>query len=92
MSLAIDVDRVTAVLLADGWHSVSDDSFAMDAYEYVWYPDGKRTSWDATMVHGGGENGVCATGFIFKRSSAPNSEWIAGPLTSIVAVRYGGDR
>ena len=37
MSLAIDVDRVARVLLDDGWHDVADDSFAIDAYEYVRY-------------------------------------------------------
>ena len=32
MSLAIDVDRVKQVLLADGqWHRVADDSFEIDA-------------------------------------------------------------
>ena len=36
MSLRIDVDTVTAVLLADGWHEVADASFVLDAYEYLW--------------------------------------------------------
>ena len=42
MSLAIDIDKVQAVLLADGWHNVAplaDDeersSFDIAAYEYV---------------------------------------------------------
>jgi hypothetical protein len=33
MSLYIDVDRVSSVLLADGWHAVAEDSFDLDAYE-----------------------------------------------------------
>lgn len=35
MSLAIDVDKVTAVLLADSWHEVAAASFALDSYEYI---------------------------------------------------------
>jgi hypothetical protein len=35
MSLYINPGKVTAVLLADGWHDVADDSFDLDAYEYV---------------------------------------------------------
>jgi hypothetical protein len=34
MSLAIDVDTVEMVLLADGWHEVAEASFDIDAYEY----------------------------------------------------------
>lgn len=33
MSLAIDVDRVHSVLLADGWHLVTD--FYLDAFELM---------------------------------------------------------
>ena len=45
MSLAIDVDKVCAVLLADGWHQVDwargrdgqwSSSFSYDAYEYTY--------------------------------------------------------
>jgi hypothetical protein len=35
MSLAIDIDQVTGVLLADGWHDVVDVSFEIDSYEYL---------------------------------------------------------
>jgi hypothetical protein len=34
MSLAVDVDKVTMVLLNDGWHRVVNESFTIDAYEY----------------------------------------------------------
>ena len=34
MSLAIDVERIAAALLVDGWHTVSKDSFEVDAYEF----------------------------------------------------------
>jgi len=46
MSLAIDIDKVATVLLADGWHTVEDDSFDIDAYEYVAHPDGRDTGAD----------------------------------------------
>ena len=47
MSLAIDVDRVAAILLIDGWHKVAErdgkSSFGMDAYEYLEpHPDAGR--------------------------------------------------
>ena len=32
MGLYIDVDQVGAVLLIDGWRTVADDSFSIDAY------------------------------------------------------------
>jgi len=75
MSLAIDVDRVSHVLLSDGWHVVVDNSFSIDAYEFI----SKQTS-----VHGGGQSGVCASGFTFKSHEGN----FAGPLTSIIAIRY----
>jgi hypothetical protein len=56
VSLAIDIDKVSAVLLADGWHTVADDSLVIDSYEYVCGDD---------LVHGRGDSGVCATGFCF---------------------------
>jgi len=79
MSLAIDVDEVEAVLLADGWHVVIDDTFDLDAYEF------KR---DTSLVHGGGSNGVCATGFVFEDD---DGQFMAGPLTAILAVRWKRD-
>lgn len=82
MSLAIDVDRITAVLLPDGWHTVADQSFTIDAYEYLWNPPGTRH--DPDVLHGGGQSGVCASGFAFR---SPDESTIAGPLTAIAAVR-----
>ena len=81
MSLEIDIDRVSAVLLADGWHDVADVSFMVDAYEYLDfghagghdYPPGK-----AMLLHNGG------AGFAFME---PGGQWIYGPVSSILAVR-----
>ncbi len=87
MSLAIDVDDVTAVLLADGWHQVADASFTLDSYEYLWAAGGPQD--DPMILHGGGRNGICAIGFDFEEKGSGR---IAGPLSSILAVRYAGRR
>lgn len=83
MSLALDIDNIVAVLLADGWHPVIDMSFTMDAYEYVRKAD-TDSRGNVGVSHGGGANGICATGFQFKEAPAKK---IAGPLTSIIAVQ-----
>lgn len=85
MSLAINVDKVDSVMLSDGaWYQVEKleadtSSFDLDAYEFV------APNMDQAL-HGGGANGVCATGFRFK--NAHTGKMIAGPLTAIVAVQY----
>ena len=87
MSLAIDVDKVKGVLLSDGWYEVKDRSFVLDSYEYLWWPEGADGAKieEPDVVHGGGQSGVCATGFTFKGNEG---DWISGPLTAIEAVRY----
>jgi hypothetical protein len=85
MSLAIDVDSISVVLLADGWHDVKDKSFTLDSYEYLWYPSAEaHERGEFEIMHGGGQSGVCATGFSFKEQGI-----ISGPLTAILAVRHG---
>lgn len=87
MSLAIDVDKVSHVLLHDGWHTVAPNpdgvsSFCMDAYEYIWGELGDRSC----VVHQDPQH--CATlGFEFVDEKSRG--WIGGPVTSILAVRYG---
>ncbi len=76
VSLDIDVDAVVEVLLADGWHVVHDKTFELDAFEFT--HEGRR-------VHGGGDSGVCATGFSFIIDEAGSR--LSGPLTSVLAVR-----
>lgn len=84
MSLLIDVDNVTAVLLVDGWHDVADHSFTLDSYEFVWANQHERDKGDFTTLHGGGQSDICATGFMF---SDGGGSQIAGPLTSVLAVK-----
>jgi hypothetical protein len=81
MSLAINVDLVYAVLLADGWHEVETGSFGLDSYEFGEVD--QRNEFQA--IHGGGNSGVCATGFTFKDRS--HTGRVSGPLTAIIAVR-----
>lgn len=76
MSLWIDVDKVVAVLLADGWHDVDNNSFALDAYEY---------HWQERPMHMGGHSGICATGFSF--TVHPGGYQFVGPLSSILAIK-----
>jgi hypothetical protein len=87
MSLAIDVDEVTAVLLPDGWHDVLDRSFSLDSYEYIWWQDMKpeqRERENPMVMLGGGQvQGVPSTGFTFKAKDG----WLAGPLTAVLAVK-----
>jgi hypothetical protein len=88
MSLAIDVDRVCFVLLSDGWHRADPESFTLDAYEFVEYPSEDSLAGDARLAHGGGESGVCATGFQFRDTDTGKP--ICGPLTAVSAVMTMG--
>lgn len=61
MSLAIDVDLVTHVLLADGWHTVANRSFTLDSYEFLWSGRGDKTvaemnlEWEAGTLYPNGQ-------------------------------------
>lgn len=74
MSLAIDTNTITRVLLADGWHTVLNNSFDIDSYEYLWQ--------DRPVLVGGQDNHIAAAGFTFLSSDGR----ISGPLTSVLAV------
>lgn len=78
MSLYIDVDHVTEVLLADGWHPVINDSFTIDSYEF-------QRNDDMVLLRGGQDPLISAGGFGFEES---RNVFMAGPLTSVLAVRY----
>lgn len=76
MSLAINTDDVEGVLLADGWHDVTNRSFDIDAYEYT---------WNGRVVLGGGVcEGVPSTGYEF---TSTDGKKYCGPLTAILSVR-----
>jgi hypothetical protein len=84
MSIAIDVDLVTEVLLTDGWHTVVDRSFFLDSYEYLWRDiDEERM----VLLGGGTERLIPSTGFTFTEDTGRR---ISCPLTAILAVREVG--
>jgi hypothetical protein len=92
VSLAIDIHRVSSVLLADGWHPIVEGSFDLDSYEYV----DSEIDFDHPLHcrHGGGRSGVCPTGFTFLEDVDENAGLayqckkveVSGPLTAILAV------
>lgn len=88
MSLQINESKITRVLLADGWHDCQ--GFGLDAYEFGTYhrAQGYTSGFDFTVSHGGGQSGVCATGFTFNDESTGTQ--VAGPLTAILAVAGSG--
>jgi hypothetical protein len=77
MSLAIQVDDVVSVLMDDGWHSVADKSFSIDAYEFLWGED--------VLLGGGTVRGVSASGAGWRE---PDGSCVACPLPAIKAVRH----
>lgn len=77
MSLAIDLDDVTEVLLSDGWHPVAGRTFYLDSYEF---------KWDAEFVLSGGQcDHVPSTGFSFETDGGQR---ISGPLTAVLAIKH----
>lgn len=89
MSLAINIDKVRRVLLADGWHDCDLDdtegpesSFWIDSYEFVTGTVASRATRSDTLLGGGEEDLIPARGFGFVSSGAV----IVGPLNSILAV------
>jgi hypothetical protein len=74
MSLAIDPESVSAVLMADGWHEIERGTFRLDAYEY--------------LQDGLGSLDFGSAGFCFdtERGGMMAGSRVAGPLTSILAV------
>ena len=78
MSLSIDIDRVEAVLLADGWHHVFPRTFDLGAFEFVHATEDKASS----LYEGG-------TGFRFSEQDGSGEiHRYTGPISSVLAVRY----
>jgi Tfp pilus assembly protein PilV len=72
MSLYIEVDGIAAVLLADGWHTIKDKSFDLDAYEFQ----------HSNTLLGGAD--VCSTGAIWTEA---DGAVVCCPLTAVLAIR-----
>ena len=84
MSLAINVDRVEAVLLADGWHEVSLNeqnvsSFTLDAYDFIRRVEGK----DPIVLL----SGVSVAGVLTGVSWLEKGVRVSCPLTAVLAVK-----
>lgn len=91
MSLYINPEEVTQVLLADGWHEVKKETFGIDAYEFV-QPGFESPDHDYTILSGGSVEGICSTGFHFVEvdetaGGAIVYSSVYGPMTAVLAVR-----
>jgi len=75
MTLGIQVYEIKHVLLADRWHEVEPESFALDDYEFM---DGNEA-----VARGDGQL-ITSVGFMFRE---PGGQIVAGPLSSILAVQ-----
>ena len=75
----LTIDKVSAVLLADGWHELKDNSFEIDAYEFL--------DSNNLILGGGTAEGVTSTGAGW---TEVNGQEVYCPLTSILAVKYRG--
>ncbi len=96
MSIAIDIDQVSDVLLADGWHHVEfakgKSTFVIDAYEFLEHREKGRDP----LVHVGGGlvAGVTSTGRL--RGSWWTNAWLRdriewpstsnAPVPSVTAI------
>ena len=74
MSLGIQIDKVTAVLLADGWHDVRDQSFEIDAYEFLRGKEIRRQV-----------SGISSTGATWLGT---DDRQVYCPLENVIAVKY----
>jgi len=95
MSYEIDVARVTAVLLADGWHRVKGGSFGIEPYSYVATlsaeapkapKEGRAGKKKAVAMAPIVEKGVAPV--MGARWTKPNGEIIACPVSSLLALRH----
>ena len=97
MSLEIDVEKISEVLLADGWHKVSAvgdgrSSFGLDVYQFQQSP---TQEMHAPQLHAGQptkagqEHEACPSG---ARWTEADGSRVFCPLTSILAVKYRGQQ
>ena len=82
MSLLITTHMVSEVLLNDGWHTVDEQTFDIDEYEFIAQVSGPEGE-EGQMLHTAGQAGVCAVGFTFLSDGVR----ISGPLTAIHALK-----
>jgi hypothetical protein len=81
MSLAIEVDDITHVLLADGWHTVHDASFGIDSYEFMRH----EGMGDSPTLGGGQDKHIAAAGH--RGSTSPLQDSASPRVTRSSAAR-----
>src|SRR5262245_12445109 len=94
MSLAIDRDKVTAVLLPDGWHRVEwfspqpshprISSFEIAEYEYI-----SSTGYEPVTFHPESQPALVCTGATWTERVNGEVLVVSCPMTSVLAVRTG---
>jgi hypothetical protein len=82
MSLGIPCNSIIEVMIGNKWYLIEQDSFVLDAYEY--WTD--KSFSDKRFFSFAKESGVTYEGFSFR--DAEDGGTIAGPVTSIQAVKY----
>lgn len=96
MSLEIDVEKISEVLLTDGWHKVSTvgdgrSSFGLDVYEFHEPKLGEKSETEEISAR--------KTKEAEQRDSRSGARWTESdgsrvfcPVTSILAVKYAGQK
>ncbi len=74
--IGIDVDRVESVLLADGWHQVKEHTFRVGNYGFL---KGQAVAVNAIAIKGAVSH--------WAQWTEPDGGVLAGPLTSLLAVK-----
>jgi len=96
MSLAININRIKRILLADGWHKVIKDTFFIDSYEFVeeWIAEQEGKPYATNAVFNGGQDkmitstGACWTEDNISNDADDDEREMYCPLTSILAISY----
>ncbi len=82
MTLGIDSERITQVLLADGWHSVAPGTFYTDAYEYH---DGDADGPGWSSFRGEILPGYVGCSWVENNS---DKRLMFAPMSAVLAVSY----
>jgi hypothetical protein len=93
MSLEIDVEKISEVLLADGWHKVSAvgdgrSSFGLEIYEFREAKPATQES-PVPQTKEGQEQTASRSGARWTESDGSR---VFCPVTSILAVKYAGQK
>lgn len=102
MSLEIDVEKISEVLLSDGWHKVSPvgdgrSSFGLDVYEFNEANPQKNDEHEKSDVQRSSEQPANegqeqTNGRNGARWTESDGSRIFCPVTSILAVKYAGQK